>query len=62
MKVYDIAIKICNESRDGKTEKLEILDNFMYKNRSIGICDPASKSLHTYHSWSFLVSLELLTK
>jgi hypothetical protein len=62
MKVYDIAIKICNQTRDGKTEKLERLNNFMYKNGSIGICDPASKSLRTYNSWSLLVSFELLTK
>ena len=60
-KGYDIAIKICNQTREGKTEKLERLNNFMYKNRSIGICDPVSKSLPTYHSWSLPVSLELLT-
>ena len=41
-KGYDIAIKIFNQTRDGKTEKLERLNNFMHKNRSIGICDPAS--------------------
>ena len=60
-KGYDIAIKICNKTRDGKTEKLERLNNFMYKNKSIGICDPASKSLPTYHFRSLPVSLELLT-
>jgi hypothetical protein len=44
-KGYDIAIKICNQTRDGKMKKPERLNNFMYKNRSISICDPASKSL-----------------
>ena len=29
---YDIATKICNQTGDGKMEKLERLNNFMRKN------------------------------
>jgi hypothetical protein len=58
---YDISSKYFNQTTDGKTEKLERLNKFMYKDRSIGVFDPASKSLPTYHSWSLSVSLELLT-